>query len=139
MLSYEKFETVINHIREQIDNEDKLVKAMQDILLDGHVVCKLSTTLFEDIISILEDMFLDKVETISWWIWESDFGTKHATIIDNHQQVNLISTKELYDYLYENYKKSLTSELSKMSENHKTNDPIALFDLINDVNGHQFK
>jgi len=136
MISYEKFEQIIEHIQQQIDKDKKLTEYLHEILLDGYSVCKISDVIVEDLIQVLQIDLLDKVDTIEWWIWECDFGKQHPTIVDGGTTYVLDTIKKLYDYLVDNYKKSLMEDLENMIKEHEHSNMNALdiFNLINKEN-----
>jgi len=57
------------------------------------------------VVKLLEDMF--ETDTISWWIYELEYGTKYynGCIVDsNNNFIDLSSADKLYDFLIENLK-----------------------------------
>lgn len=51
-------------------------------------------------ISLLEKLVNDKFQTISWWVYEKDFGKrKDINIKINNKTIQLNTPEELYDYL----------------------------------------
>jgi hypothetical protein len=139
MLTYEQFAIIVGHIKEQIEKEQQLSKSLQETLVDGYIVCKISFTLIEDIISLVEFNFMDKYRTLDWWIWECDFGTKHAVIYDGneHEQHNLSSVENLYNYLKENYKTNMIEQLKSYVDEHDNDEPLSdpsiLFQKVNNL------
>ena len=104
-ISKEKFIRIIKRLKEteKIKNEiDKIIKESTDCIISDFTNASSLMICHEDIvISLLEIMF-DVGETISWWIYDLEYGKKYedgciteedGTIID------LSTTEKLYDYL----------------------------------------
>lgn len=100
-------------------------KTIKEIQKDEEYLSQLSQmgmNLFEHLgstsitVRLLEKIFMDKSEWISWWIWEKDFGTKDEMQAFNKDgTIMLLSTvRELYDFLVEEMKNSeTTSEIPR--------------------------
>lgn len=60
------------------------------------------------VIELLEKMF--ETDTISWWIYEMDFGKCFSIgdlVEDNGEEPDLTTVEKLYDYLVKNIKKEV--------------------------------
>lgn len=100
-------------------------KTIKEIQKDEEYLSQLSQmgmNLFEHLgstsitVRLLEKIFMDKSEWISWWIWEKDFGTKDEMQAFNKDRtiIPLSTVRELYDFLVEEMKNSeTTSEIPR--------------------------
>ncbi len=104
-ISKEEFIRIIKRLEEteKTKNEiDKIIKESTDCIISDFTNASSLMICHEDIvISLLETMFDDK-DTISWWIYDLEYGKKYedgcitekdGTIID------LSTTEKLYDFL----------------------------------------
>ncbi|MBR6613196.1 MAG: hypothetical protein IKK84_00325 [Clostridia bacterium] len=105
MISKGKFVSIINALKEAHDlqNEiDELMRnAKENIENDfmnaaGIMICHEGI-----VIELLSDMFDDKCETISWWIYDTDYGKSGTEIFDKEGNVlhDLKTAEDLYDYI----------------------------------------
>jgi hypothetical protein len=89
-------------LKKQRNKEDKWQKTFNE-MFDGHFVPQYATDLEIAIIKMLEIAYKDRYETISWWVYEQDFGQnckeKPALWLEDKTPVNLRNIDELYDYL----------------------------------------
>ena len=97
-LSEEEFTQYIELIKKISIQCDNLIKCGIDINSD------LMENLFkleEYNVSYLEKLMHDKYQTISWFIYENDFGDKKFTISQDKPKKEFIidSVKAIYDYL----------------------------------------
>ena len=105
MISKEEFIRIIKRLEEteRTKNEiDKIIKESTDCIISDFTNASSLMICHEDIvISLLETMFDDK-DTISWWIYDLEYGKKYedgcitekdGTIID------LSTVEKLYNYL----------------------------------------
>lgn len=95
MIDKDTFQSAIFALKENMEFEDKLNK-----LLDANYFTELADT----VINLLnKSMCLDDTfDTISWWVYELDFGEKGDDCITvDGKCISLKSSSELYDYLIE--------------------------------------
>lgn len=103
LISKNKFIEIINRLKnynelqEKIDNlfKDLIDNEEQDFMNAGSICIGHETI----VIQILETMF--ETDIISWWIYETEYGTsfKMGSFIDNGQNVDLSTPEKLYEYL----------------------------------------
>ena len=104
-ISKEEFIRIMKRLEEteKTKNEiDRIIKESTDCIISDFTNASSLMICHEDIvISLLETMFDDK-DTISWWIYDLEYGKKYkdgcitekdGTIID------LSTTEKLYDFL----------------------------------------
>ena len=106
MLSKDEFVSVIETLKESDD-------FMTDISAVCHkygtsyegglsdMCCKMHST----IVDVLEDMFNDKDEWISWWVYDCCYGTENPVVTDDDSDggtYEVDTPEKLYDILVEN-------------------------------------
>lgn len=102
------FVDIINALREANDLQDKiaeLMKSARDNIQNDFMNAAGLMICHEDIVVLLlAEIMEDEYETISWWIYETDYGRKEAKIYDKEGEnvvVTLDTPEKLYEYLME--------------------------------------
>ena len=104
MITKEQFVKIINRLRDYNDLQDKIQNLFRDNIdnqemdfMNAGSICIGHETI---VVELLENMFNDK-DTISWWLYERDYGRSFTIGIIAIDGVNIdLSTPEkLYDYL----------------------------------------
>lgn len=122
MISLKLFKSIIGHIKQQEEKDEKLTKLLMDQDFNGWI--STANDLIDDLIKLLEYELGDKYETISWWLYDIGDGDKYVyeDFRDNKQvEYDLNSLDDLYHYIsgdLENVKqkvvfKEQTPEISK--------------------------
>ena len=93
-----QFTKAIEAIQRQYNKETRLVDALEEFF-DGHYVPTMSCDATEALIDVLEIHFDDAFHTISWWLFENDFGTKGLTITVDGIEIPMVTVEDLYNYL----------------------------------------
>ena len=90
---FEKHITIILAARERD-------RALTDLLKVEGIVC-LSDDLINSLVSILEEVFHDHSEWISYWLWELEGGENYVegTVTMNKKIVPLKTIRDLYQIL----------------------------------------
>jgi hypothetical protein len=102
VISLEFFKECINTIREQEENEKKAIEGLNNIL-DGYpIIMNLTMDLS---VRLLEKLFDDRGEYISWWLWED--VEKVVTHTDSGKKIVLETIEQLYNFLIENKKDTI--------------------------------
>ncbi len=106
MITKKQFCEIINRLR----NYDDLQKNINDLFINSidskesdfmnaGSICIGHETI---VVKLLEDMFNDK-STLSWWLWEKDYGRDVlATDVRNNETgeyIDLTTPEKLYNYL----------------------------------------
>jgi hypothetical protein len=101
-MTYKEFEKVILAIQEQFNQDCKFGEALEPFFDDASLVTyknKLITVCCD----MLKNIFNDKDDWISWWMWEKDFGTKSLDAKEaDGTPIKLDSIKDLYNFLIYN-------------------------------------
>lgn len=94
----------ITALKKQYEKEEKWQKTFNE-MFDGHLVPQFSSDLENAIVKMLEIAYNDKMKTISWWIYEQEFGKKckekPAMWDSNGTPIHLRNIDELYKFLIE--------------------------------------
>jgi hypothetical protein len=94
----DQFTKAIEAIQKQYNKETRLTDALQEFF-DGHFVPTMSSDATEALIEVLEIHFDDAFHTISWWLFENDFGTKGLIITIDGNEIPMVTVEDLYNYL----------------------------------------
>ena len=105
MISKKQFVDIINKLKEVndfVDETNERAKKLNDaIISDFYNFSSLSISHESLVLELLENMF-DDYDTISWWVYELDYGRgyrKGCIQDENGKNINLSTAEKLYDYL----------------------------------------
>ena len=108
MITKKEFVDIINRLKETDDFvnmvNNKARELRDAIESDFFNACGLSISHESTVVKLLEDIFND-YDTISWWLYELDYGRNFemAYLIDeNKNEIDVSSAEKLYDYLVAN-------------------------------------
>lgn len=102
VLSFESFKSYLDSIRNLWSFEDEMNTVIRT---HGGDDCSIWPSGWTDILSLLEFIFNDKEEWISYWIYELDWGKEYedgSILNKNGSVIKLETEKELYDFLLKN-------------------------------------
>ncbi len=103
MLSKEVFVKTINEVQKVWDYSNSLDKFFRENDVEGYIIQPDCT---DTVVNLLHEIFeeKDKLEWISYYCWELDFGRKwvKGTVIDNGKDIILNNAGALYDFLISN-------------------------------------
>ena len=107
MISKENFCKLINAVKSVEDDIQEINKVLPGLAEDAMDITGNLATTIVDVLD--EEMALPKMDnigsTISWWIWECDYGTNHPDISWKDRKTNITTrvhldtVEKLYDYL----------------------------------------
>lgn len=95
MIPKKMFVEVIENIRKEEEKARKFAKAL-DIYADGHFIWDADNLYLKSLMDILERIFHDNYDTISWFIWED--VEKKIWLADG-TEIDVSTPEKLYDYL----------------------------------------
>lgn len=107
MITKEHFVTIINRLKETDDMVDKInniIRNSTDSFISDFTNAGSIMICHEDIVlHLLENMFND-TDTISWWLYEKDYGRDiRMKMWDGFgNEIDVSTPEKLYDYLIEN-------------------------------------
>ena len=79
-MTVEEFESSINNLKEFMKEREKLDDVLNAISPTGTCVCEIGGKFIDDYISLLELSINDKDNSVSWFVFDNDFGSKKLTI-----------------------------------------------------------
>lgn len=94
-ISKELFVEVIENIREQEAKMNRFSKALNEIC-DGHPLMDVNNLYLHSLLKVLESIFHDNYDTISWFLWED--VEKKIWLADG-TEIDVSTPEKLYDYL----------------------------------------
>ena len=98
-LSKETFLKVLRLIQEQDQINHDFSCALQTVG-NGFIAFGTENKFYEALMLVLEELFGDKSDYISWWLYEASDDYTVETV-DGSQKWDLRETEALYDYLVE--------------------------------------
>ena len=102
VLSFESFKKYLDSIKNLWDFEDEMNTVIRT---HGGDDCSIWPSGWVDILSLMEFIFNDKEEWISYWIYELDWGKEYEDGIikdKNGLSIKLQTAKDLYNVLLKN-------------------------------------
>lgn len=116
MITKQEFVKIIDRLRNYNDLQDKIQELFKDNIENKEMDFMNAGTICVGheivVVKLLENMFNDKSELISWWIYEQDYGRTYSIgdLEVNGVAIDLTTTEKLYDYL-----------ISEMGDSNGTN------------------
>jgi len=102
MIKLKTFKNIIKAIRKQSDKEFKFCDAL-DKIVDGRFIPQMSTDILEALFDCLKDVFDDKDDWISWWMYERDGNNKKMKAYHKDKtEIKLDTAEDLYKFLKKN-------------------------------------
>lgn len=105
MINKKEFVEIINKLREVndfVDETNERARKLNDaIISDFHNAMSLTISHEPIVVDLLENMFSGG-DTMSWWIYELDYGRKYydGCIQDGKgENIDISTAEKLYDYL----------------------------------------
>lgn len=118
MITKEQFCKIIQRLRDYNDLQDKIQDLFKDNIDNQEMdfcnagsICIGHETI---VVQLLENMFNDK-DTLSWWLYELDYGRKYKKgcfTDENGKEIDISTASYLYNYLF-------TRNLEKEREENK--------------------
>lgn len=109
IISKKEFVEIIAKLKEVhdfVDETNEKARKLHDaIISDFYNTMSLSISHESLVVELLEKMFNDK-DTISWWLYEKDYGRDEELKMWDEQgnEIDVSTAKKLYDYLERNIK-----------------------------------
>lgn len=107
MIDKLEFISIINkliEVNDFVDETNNKARQLNDaIVSDFFNASSLMISHENIVVKLLENMFEDKDNTISWWIYEKDYGRNYkiGDMSVNDVGIDLTTPEKLYDYLVE--------------------------------------
>lgn len=109
MITKEQFVTIINRLKEtdeMVDKINNIIRNSTDSIISDFTNAGSIMICHEDIVlHLLEDIFND-TDTISWWLYEKDYGRDIRMKMwdEKGKEIDVSTPEKLYDYLVESMK-----------------------------------
>ena len=110
MITKEQFVTIINRLKEtdeMVDKINNIIRNSTDSIISDFTNAGSIMICHEDIVlQLLENIFND-TDTISWWLYEKDYGRDIRMKMWDEQgnEIDVSTPEKLYDYLVESIDK----------------------------------
>jgi len=101
MITFDLFDKIITAIKEQ-DKVDQDVSDALELVCDSWVMFNTKNKKYEVLGELLKEVMQDEGDWISWFLYED---VKKVCWVKK-KEINLSTTKKLYDFLLDNIKKS---------------------------------
>lgn len=107
MIDKERFVEIINSLKEVNDFVDevneKASKLRDSIISDFFNASSLSISHEDIVVELLKAIFNDEDNTISWWLYEKNYGTDDRLKMwdKDGNEIDLSTPEKLYEYLLE--------------------------------------
>lgn len=99
-MTVEEFESSINNLKEFMKEREKLDDVLNAISPSGTCVCEIGGKFIDDYISLLERSINDKNNSVSWFVFDNDFGSRKLTIgLEGVGEYVISDEKILYEVL----------------------------------------
>lgn len=119
MISLDLFKSIISHIKQQEEKDEKLTKLLIDPDFNGWI--STANDLIDDLVKLLEYELGDKYEYISWWLYDISDGNKfvYEDFKDDKQvRYNLNSPEDLYYYVIDDLEAVKQDTVDKDDKNN---------------------
>ena len=106
VMSKESFCEVMDNYRSMFDFTDEMNDLFDKYKMDGNIYPPMCT---ETVIDLLEFIFNDKNQWISYWVFELEFGKQYEDECikwEDGEVIPLKTAEDLYDLLIRNMKES---------------------------------
>lgn len=111
MISKKEFVDIINRLKEVndfVDNTNDNARKLHDVIVsDFFNASSLMISHETIVVQLLKNIFnLQDDDTLTWWLYEKDYGRKFkiGDFTIDEVNIDLTTTEKLYDYLVEVWK-----------------------------------
>lgn len=111
LINKQEFVDIINRLKDTDDTVVKVNKIFNETI-DSRISDSMNASSLmichEDIVVDLLKKIFNDIETLSWWLYECDYGRsfKMGDLKDNGVAVDLTTPEKLYDYLVDCYERN---------------------------------
>ena len=96
-MNYKQFEKYILSIKMSLDTQEECMN-----IVDIDLFEKTSNIIIEQFIQLIEEQLDDPFEMVSWFVFETKFGTERTTVIDeNGSEYHIDSIEAVWSFLNE--------------------------------------
>jgi hypothetical protein len=105
MISKQLFCKILKLIKEQDEIDDNFSKALET-LCDSYCIYGTKNKKYEALFIILKDLFNDKGDWISWWLYEDVEKNIYIDSLKGKKKILIKTPEALYDLLIKNMKEN---------------------------------
>lgn len=100
-MDFETFKMAIDAIQKHREQQEKVTNFIEsEICTESWAFCTFGDNLSDTLLKVLEHVFNDKGEWISWWLYED--VEKIVTFTDTNQKLDITKIEDLYNFLLVN-------------------------------------
>lgn len=103
MINKKLFIEIINKIKQQDKIDEAFSKSLETVC-DSWCMYGFKNLKYGALFDLLKEIFNDKGDWISYFIYETDYGEKKMLITDNKKKIYLRTPEDLYNFLIKNIK-----------------------------------
>ena len=99
-MTYEEFQRSMDNLKDFIKELEKLNDVLKVLTPSGTCVCEIGHKFIDDYISIVETALGDKGNSVSWFVFDNEFGSERLSIgIEGSGNYIISDEKEFYEVL----------------------------------------
>lgn len=99
-MTYEEFQSSMDNLKEFIKELEKLNDVLKVLSPSGTCICEIGHKFINDYVSVVETALGDKSNSVSWFVFENEFGAKrHSIGIEGSGEYIISNEKEFYEVL----------------------------------------
>lgn len=100
-MDFETFKMAIDAIQKHREQQEKVTNFIEsEICTESWAFCTFGDNLSDALLKVLEHVFNDKGEWISWWLYED--VEKIVTFTDSNKKLDITKIEDLYNFLLVN-------------------------------------
>lgn len=100
-MDFETFKMAIDAIQKHREQQEKVTNFIEsEICTESWAFCTFGDNLSDALLKVLEHVFNDKGEWISWWLYED--VEKIVTFTDSNKKLDITKIEDLYNFLLSN-------------------------------------
>ena len=103
MLEYEEFEKYMLRIKDEIEKEDAIDKALRNMSPDFGGFC---TECADIMVDLLQKLMHDEYKNLEYYVWETEWGTQFDKIWDaDGNEIPFKTIKDVYNVILDDNKR----------------------------------
>lgn len=100
VMTYEEFQSSMDNLKEFMKELDKLNDVLNVLSPSGTCVCEIGHKFIDDYISLVERSINDTSNSVSWYIYDNDFGSREFRIgLEGQGEFIISNEKILYEVI----------------------------------------
>jgi aspartate/tyrosine/aromatic aminotransferase len=98
-MTYEQFLSSVNNLKAFNKELDKLNDVLQVLSPSGTGTCEIGHKFIDDYISLIELALGDNSNSISWFVFDNEFGKKKLSCYLDGKEYKIRNEKDMYKFL----------------------------------------